>query len=112
MDPIAAKQFLIDKVVEQAKFGQVSLSEVERKMLYFTEAHPTLPDIYEVNEEFEQNYESGDYEAKVTRLLKDARARDRSQSSEGEQQWKDAIHALRKEDHYILVMVDQAFGRR
>jgi len=27
-----------------------------------------------------------------------------------EQEWKDALDALKKEDHYILVMVPQAFG--
>ena len=27
-----------------------------------------------------------------------------------EQEWKDALDALKQEDHYILVMVRQAFG--
>jgi hypothetical protein len=112
MEPITAKQFLIDKVVEEAKFEQVSLSEVERKMLYFTEQSPSLPDIYEVNEEFERNYESDNYEAKVASLLKNARSRDQSQSPEHEQQWQDALDALSHQDHYILVMVNQAFGFR
>jgi hypothetical protein len=48
MDPTSAKQFLISKVVEEAEFEHVALSETEKKMLCFTEVHPSLPDIYEV----------------------------------------------------------------
>jgi len=48
MNSIDAKQFLISRVVEEAELEQMSLSPVERKMLQFTEAHPTIPDIYEV----------------------------------------------------------------
>ena len=110
MDSAAAKQFLISKVVEEAEFEQVPLSEVEKKMLYFTEVHPSLPDIYDVNTEFERSYDSDQYEAKVAGILRKARDRDSENSPIGEQQWKDALSALQKEDHYILVMVNQAFG--
>jgi hypothetical protein len=100
METTAAKQFLISRVIEEAKLEQVGLSEVERKMLYFTEVHPSLPDIYEVNAEFERDYDSDMYEAKIASLLRNAR----------EPEWTDALEALKKEDHYILVMVGQAFG--
>ena len=109
MDSAAAKQFLISKVIEEARFERASLSEVERKMLYFTEVHPSLPDIYEVNAEFERDYDSDEYEAKIAGLLKNARNRDRKNSRVGTQQWEDAIDLLRNEDHYILVMVYSAF---
>src|SRR3954468_11495179 len=78
-------------------------------MLYFTEVHESLPDILQVNEEFERSYDSDEYELKVTGLLKRARDSDREQSVSGGQQWSDAIEALRKEDHYILVMTYMAF---
>ena len=110
MEPTAAKQFLISRVIEQAEVEHVKLSEIEKKMLYFTEVHPSLPDIYEVNAEFERTCDSDEYEAKVAGLLKSARDRDREKSPSGEQQWEDALAALKKEDHYILVMVSQAFG--
>ncbi len=112
MDSTAAKQFLIDKVVEEAKFEHIPLSEVEKKMLYFTEAYPSLPDIYEINKEFERSYNDADYESKVAGLLRSARTRDQNQSPDLEQKWHDALGALRQQDHYILVMVDQAFGLR
>jgi hypothetical protein len=110
MDSTAAKQFLISKVLEEFDHEHVSLSDVERKMLYFTEVGPSLPDIYEVNAEFERTYDSNEYESKIAHLLKSARDRDRNSSLSREQPWKDALRALRKEDHYILVMTSQAFG--
>lgn len=110
MDSITAKQFLISKVVEQAELEHVPFSDVERKMLYFTEIHPTLPDIYEVNAEFERDYDADEYEVKVAGLLRRVRDRDRTQSTVHAQQWEDAIDALKKEDHYILVMVYSAFA--
>ena len=110
MDPVAAKQFLISKVLQEAQSSHVPLSEIERKMLYFTEAHPSLPDILEVNAEFERDYNTNEYEEKIADLLKKARTRDNQTTPTQEQAWKDALDALQKEDHYILVMVSQAFG--
>lgn len=110
MDSNATKEFLISRVIKEAEADGANLSEVERKMLYFTEVDPSLPDIYDVNEQFEHNYDSDEYEAKISRLLKNARDRDRKESASGEQAWKDALNALRKEDHYILVMIGLAFS--
>jgi len=110
MDTVAAKQFLISRVIAEAELERAPLSDVEKKMLHFTEVHPSLPDIYDVYAEFERDYNSDEYEKKVAGLLKNARDNDRKQSADAEQPWKDALNALRAEDHYILVMTGQAFG--
>jgi hypothetical protein len=110
MDSIAAKQFLISKVSEQAEIEHLPLAEVEKKMLYFTEVHQSLPDTYSVNAEFERDYDSDEYEAKIAGLLRRGRERDRKESAVQAQQWDDAIDALKAEDHYILVMVYRAFS--
>src|SRR5580704_11533994 len=109
MDAGTAKQFLISKVIEQAESEHVQLSDVEKKMLYFTEVHPSLPDIYEINAEFERDYNSDEYEAKIAGLLRNARRRDGESSPSQELEWKDALDALKKEDHYILVLLYCAF---
>ncbi len=103
-----AKDFLISQIVEEAERENVPLSEVERKMLYFTETEETLPDIYEVNAQFESEYDDSEYEKKIAGLLRNAFRRNRKESVEGERRWKQAIADLRKEDHYLLVMVDQS----
>jgi hypothetical protein len=110
MDAVTAKQFLISKVLWEADSSHVQISEVERKMLYFTEVHPSLADIREVHAEFERDYDADEYENKVAQLLKNARARDTNISPSQEHDWNEALDALTKEDHYLLVMVGLAFG--
>jgi len=103
-----AKEFLIARIVEEAKRENIPLSEVERKMLYFSETHWTLPDIASVSEKFDHEYNQDKYEEKITRLIKEAAIHDSQQSAEQYDLWWDAIRLLKKEDHYILVMIDRA----
>jgi hypothetical protein len=103
-----AKEFLIARIVETAKRENITLSEVERKMLYFSETHWTLPDIASVSEQFDHEYDQDEYEEKITRLIKEAAIHDHRRSAEQYDLWRDAIRLLKKEDHYILVMIDRA----
>jgi hypothetical protein len=107
-----AKDFLISQIVEEAQRENVPLSEVERKMLYFTETEDTLPDIYEVNAQFNTEYDDAEYEKKIAGLLRNAFRRNRKESVEGERQWKRAVADLGKEDHYLNVMTDQSLRSR
>lgn len=45
------------------------MSEVERKMLYFTESGWTLPDVMKVSEAFDREYDRDDCEQKIARLV-------------------------------------------
>jgi len=101
-----AKEFLVSRIVEEANRQRVQLSELERKMLYFSELYPTLPDMMEVAERFEAECDDAKYEVQIKKLSKKAFVRDRTESPENVQRWRAAIRALRKEDHYILVMLD------
>jgi hypothetical protein len=111
MDAPTAKKFLISKVIEEARIEGGALSDVENKMLQFTEVNSPPPDVYEVAEQFDREYDSDQYEAKIAGLLKNARERDAQNSAIAEQPWKDALESLKKEDHYILVMCAEAFGQ-
>jgi hypothetical protein len=82
----------------------------ESKMLYFTEVHPSPEVIREGNAEFECDDDAGEYENKVAQLVQNARARSANISPSQEHDWNGAFEALKKEDHYILVMVGLAFG--
>lgn len=105
------KEFLISKVLQEAELENIPLSNVEQKMLYFSESDESLPDIYEVNDQFQRECDNQEYEAKISRLIRNAYERDRKESPETPRRWKEAIRALQKEDHYILVMVDQALSK-
>jgi len=110
MDAVTAKHFLMAKVLREADASRVQISEVESKMLYFTEVHPSPAFIREGNAEFERDDDAGEYENKVAQLVQNARARDANISPSQEHDWNGALDALKKEDHYILVMVGLAFG--
>jgi hypothetical protein len=101
----AAKEYLVSQIVQQAQRENVPLSDIERKMLHFTEVVETIPDIYEVNDQFEKEYDSAEYEAKISSLLHNARERVQAESSDGAERWQQAEQDLNKEDHYLGVMV-------
>ena len=100
-----AKEFLISHIVEEAQRENVPLSEVERKMLYFTESGWTLPDIMKVNEDFDREYDQAEYEHKIAKLVTKADKRTRKGSREDYDRWWAAIRFLQREDHYISVMI-------
>jgi len=101
-----AKEFIVSRIVEEASRQHVGLSELERKMLDFSEGYPTLPDMMGVAEKFEATYDAEKYEEKIRQLSRKVFERDRERSPENAELWRDAIEVLRKEDHYILVMLD------
>jgi hypothetical protein len=101
-----AKEFLVSRIIEEARKRHVRMSELERKMLYFSEGYPTLPDIMEVNEKFEAEYGNEKYETKIRGLSRKAFRRDQKESPEYVPLWREAVKVLNKEDHYIMVMLD------
>ena len=100
-----AKEFLISEIVAEAQRENTPLSEVERKMLYFTESGWTLPDIMRVNEDFDREYDQDEYEHKIAKLVAKADKRIRNGSAEDYDRWWAAIRFLQREDHYISVMI-------
>lgn len=100
-----AKEFLISRIVTEAQRENVSLSEVERKMLYFTESGWNLPDMAAVSKHFDSEYHQNEYEQKIARLIRNAAKHDRKESRDEYDIWWAAIRFLRREDHYISVMI-------
>ncbi len=100
-----AKEFLISRIVAEAQRENVLLSEVERKMLYFTETRWTLPDMTAVSQEFDSEYDQNEYEQKIARLIRNAAKHDRKESRDEYGAWWAAIRFLGREDHYISVMI-------
>ncbi|HXU18520.1 MAG TPA: hypothetical protein VN708_25660, partial [Terriglobales bacterium] len=74
-----AKEFLVARIIEQAERENVSLSEVERKMLYFSETNWTLPDMMEVSQQFDREYNQDQYEKTIAELVRNATEHDRKQ---------------------------------
>ncbi|HLK54218.1 MAG TPA: hypothetical protein VKU42_12235 [Candidatus Angelobacter sp.] len=104
---LEAKSFLAAKITSEAEREGTALSDVEKRMLLFSEQEPEttvgFPDGYldDIDEE---------YERRVTSLLKAAYIRDRDNPLE-RQQYEDAMKMLDGSDHYILVMAESALPR-
>jgi hypothetical protein len=103
-----AKEFLVSRIVAEAQREDVLLSEVERKMLYFTESGWTLPDMAAVQEDFDSEYDQNEYEKKIAKLITNAAKHDGKESRDEYEAWWAAIRFLRREDHYISVMIEIA----
>jgi hypothetical protein len=103
-----ALDFIVSRIADEARRDGAPLSEIERKMLYFSETAWTLPDIMDVNDEFDKKYDQDAYEKRISQLIKKVISRARKQNPEEFKAWIEAIRHLRKEDRYLLVMVDQA----
>jgi hypothetical protein len=99
-----AKNFLVQQTAEQARLEGVALSELEKRMMYFVENEEMREDPIALNEEFEAEYETDEYEAKIHGLLHRAYARVEKENPETAPQWKEAIREMSKGDHYLPVL--------
>jgi hypothetical protein len=105
-----AKEFLANRIVSEAQRENVPLSEIEQKMLYFSETHWAPPDIWETNEAFDRDYDPEEYEQKIGSLIRNLIARDRKENQGEYATWKEAVGILDREDHYLLVLIDVGRG--
>jgi preprotein translocase subunit SecG len=101
-----AKDFLVKQTAEQAQLEGVPLSELEKRMMYFTESIDASEDPVKLNDEFEAEYDTDAYESKISGLLKRANARLKNDGAESLRLWDESVRLLRKGDHYILVLLD------
>ena len=93
-DAQQAKEYLVARISEEAQRKHIALSEVERKMLYFSETGWTLPDMAEVSDEFDSKYDQDQYEKKIASLIASAMKRSRQENREEYDSWSDAIRLL------------------
>jgi hypothetical protein len=103
-----AKDFLVAQTAEQAALEGVPLSDLEKRMMYFTESGYVPEDPLKLNDEFEAEYDTDEYEVKISRLLHHAYYRLRKENDAARKNWDLAVRCLRRGDHYLMVMWDLA----
>ena len=59
-----AKDFLVQLTAEQAAAEDAPLSDLEKRMMYFTETDDSCENPIELNEKFEANHDTNTYEIK------------------------------------------------
>jgi hypothetical protein len=99
-----AKTFLISRIVAEALREHVPLSELEIKMLSFSEVEGS-PDFEALNDAFEREYEYTEYEQKIGKLVRSFRTHARKTDQEELRSWNEAVKTLSLEDHYLLVLI-------
>lgn len=104
-----AKEYLASEIVEEGKRTGAPLTDIETKMLYFSETGWTLPDMKEVSSEFDRDYDQDKYEQKITSIVNGIRAH---LTNEERMAWACALEKLGEGDHYLLVLADKENPRR
>lgn len=107
-----AKDVLVNEIAGQASLESDPLSDLERRMLYFTESGDCPEDFLKLNDAFEAEYDTSEYEKKISGLAKRAYQRLKSENSAGLQVWHQAVKKLSQGDHYIMVMVPNRRGEK
>lgn len=103
-----AKELLVGWIIGEAESEGVALSDVERKMLYFSETAWTLPDMAEVNATFDREYDQTECEQKIAKLAGNFCANARADYRDEFDAWTGAVRTLSREDHYLSVLISKA----
>ena len=101
-----AKEYLIGRIVAEAQNEGVVLTDIERKMLYFSETGWTLPDMLEVNAQFDREYDNSEYEQKILGLALAVERRVEAVGGDDQAVWDQAVEKLSEGDHYLLVLIN------
>jgi hypothetical protein len=100
-----AKGFLIDRILDQAKADGVALSDVEVRMLGFSEAAANSKDMGAAAD-FERDHDDEQFEGMVADLLRKVYERDTNAGLK--EDWDRSLDALADEDWYLFVMLEKA----
>ena len=106
--------FLASRITEEAEHAGLPLSEIERKMLYFSATGWTLEDMPQILEAFERTCDRRQYEQRIAKLIRSVRARLKSNREQQEfETWQTALGILKEargndEEHYLLTLINNA----
>lgn len=107
-----AKRFFVERIIGQARLEGMTLSDAEQGMLCWSESDPDIVVDPRLPEQLAAEISDRDYETKITGLLSRGFKADVQRTPEAAAQWKQASAILHQGDHYILIMLDQAVGRK
>lgn len=103
-----AKEYLVSMIAKEAERDGTTLTEVERKMLFFTETGWTLPDMKEISAEFDRDFDQDEYEQKIASIITRIRTRFADEYQQEQMTWDLALEKLSKGDHYLVVLANAA----
>lgn len=103
-----AKHFFVERLVAQALGEGRPLSSQEQRLLQVSVSDPeSLADIDDG-----ADVSDSEFESRVAGLIRRSYRADVKANAESEGVYRDAYARLAEGDHYVLVMIEQAIGRR
>jgi hypothetical protein len=99
-----AKDFLVRQAEIQAGIDGVPLTDDEKRLMYFSESEGTEEEPEPEGSDESQEDENYDYEGKISTLLRHAYRRVKRGNTPEGLLWDQAIHTLRRGDHYLIVL--------
>lgn len=107
-----AKRFFVEKVLAHARAEGIRLSEAEKRTLSWSESDPDFTADPALVEQLGTEISDEAYQAKVVGLLRGAYRRDVASNPGARDRYRQAYAILGQGDHYILIMIDEALGRK
>jgi len=111
MNDLEAKEFFIQKVLDQARKEDVSFSDVEKQMLSWRDTDPNFYENHELHEKFKNEISKREYEKKIARLIRSGYDNDLGVDNVAKETYEQAYKAIKPKDYYIFIMVDKAIGK-
>ncbi len=111
-DDLNAKQFFIDKVSRQAEKSGVSLTEAEKHMLTRAGIEKGSSIDKKIRHQFYTETTHGEFEQKVTSLLKKAYETEVNADMGRKEIYRNAYKVLKQGDHYIQMMIEESIGKK
>lgn len=111
MNDSEAKEFFIQKVLDQARKQNIILSDVEKQMLSWRDTDPNFYENHELNQRFENETSKSEYEKKIARLIRSGYDDDLWENNVARKTYGQAYKAIKSKDYYITIMVDKAIGK-
>ena len=108
----ASKKFFIDRIIEQAKYQNMVLSDAEKYMLSWSETDNSFVLNQGLVDQFNRETTDVKYKRKIESLLKSAYETDVGRDSTLKSTYREAFNVLNEGDYYLLVMIKAAIGSR
>jgi hypothetical protein len=98
-------------VGKSREVNNVTLSGDERQMLMWSESRPDSVSAPELAQRLTEVVSDADYEFKIAGLLARSFSREVTADSRAKDAWRQAWSVLKRDDHYISIIIGQAVGK-
>jgi hypothetical protein len=100
-----AMDYLVGKIAAKAEHEGIPLSELERKMLHYSETDRTSPEMQEMRAEFRRHYDWDEFEQKIARLVHEIKIAVYAHGEFEKESWDQAVQTISGSDQYLFSLI-------